>query len=213
MKLLSEFDAVIFDLDGVITDTARYHYLGWKKLADELEVPFTEHENEQLKGVDRMSSLQYILDLGGLSLAEEQKQKLADKKNRYYQNYIRDITEDDILPGVVKTLEALKACNKKIALASASRNASSIINNLQLQNYFEYIADASLARSKPAPDIFLFAAYGLGVPAANCAGIEDSIAGLQSIKASSMYAVGVGADDLGKYADVVISDMQACAVS
>lgn len=207
MKIIERHEGVVFDLDGVITDTAHYHYLGWKKLADGLGIQFDEVENEKLKGVDRMASLEHILKLGDISIPEAQKVQLASEKNEYYQSYIKDITEKDILSGVIEVLDWLKSKNKKIAIASASQNANTIIEGLGLAKYFDHVANAALARSKPEPDIFLFAAYALDLPANKCVGFEDSVAGLKAIKSCSMYAVGVGEEYLATYADYLVPDM------
>jgi len=197
----SAYKAAIFDLDGVITDTAPYHFKAWKKLADELGIRFTEDDNEQLKGVDRMESLERLLALGEQHYSDEEKQTMAAGKNAYYQQLIEQLTADDILPGVMPLLDQMAENNVKLAIASASRNARTILNGLQLTDRFDYIADPTYARSKPAPDIFLYAAYGVKVHPAQCIAFEDSIAGLQAIKDCSMFAVSVGHDDLRRYSD------------
>ncbi len=197
----SRYQAAIFDLDGVITDTAPFHYRAWKVLADELGIRFTEEDNEQLKGVDRMESLNRLLALGDRSYSEDEKQRMATAKNEYYQTLIEQLTADDILPGVLPLLDRLAQSNIKLAIASASRNANTILHGLQIAGRFDYIADPTYARSKPAPDIFLYAAYGAKVHPTQCIAFEDSIAGLQAIKSSSMFAVSVGSDELSQYSD------------
>ncbi len=197
----SNYQAAIFDLDGVITDTAPFHFQAWKALADILNITFTEEHNELLKGVDRMSSLDILLGLGDKEFSPEEKQQMAADKNIYYQQLIEQLTADDILPGVLPLLDILAQMNIKLGLASASRNAKTILNGLQIADRFDYIADPTYARSKPAPDIFLYAAYGLKIHPTQCIAFEDSIAGLQSIKESSMYAVSVGMDELSQYSD------------
>ena len=205
---LDNYDAVLFDLDGVITDTAKFHFHAWKKLADDLGISFTEEDNEQLKGVDRMASLDFILSLGNHpELSALEKHELAERKNAYYKKLIEDLNEQDILPGVTALLENLKSGAKKVGVASASQNATAIIERLGLSGYFDHIADARLARSKPAPDIFLFSAYGVGVHPTKCVGIEDSIAGLASIKACGMYAISVGLQELAKHSDLHLDDL------
>jgi len=213
MRRLSEFNGVVFDLDGVITDTAHYHFVAWKKLAVELGIDFTLQDNENLKGVDRITSLEKILalhkDKAYQSLSQSEKLDLSNKKNAYYVASIRTLTSKDILPGAIDVLSALRSKKKKLAIASASRNAPEILSNLKLNDYFSFIANPKFSRSKPAPDIFLHAAYGLELHPAECVGLEDSIAGLKAIRASSMYSIGVGSDELRDYADVVVSDLLA----
>lgn len=195
----SAYEAAIFDLDGVITDTAPYHYKAWKKLADQLGIRFTEADNEQLKGVDRMESLARLLALGDKTYTDAEKQTMATEKNHYYQQLIEQLTAADILPGVMPLLDSLAERNIKLAIASASRNAKTILNGLQLAERFDYIADPAYARSKPAPDIFLYAAYGVQVHPTRCIAFEDSVAGLQAIEDASMFAVSVGNDELRQY--------------
>lgn len=207
MKRLSDFDGVLFDLGGVITDTAKYHFLGWKRLAKELAIPFSEADNEKLKGVDRMTSLEKLLAWGGKTASVDEKRKLAERKNSFYQESISLVTEADILPGVCELITRLRDRRQKISVASASQNAPALLKNLGLSHYFDHVADASLARSKPAPDIFLYAAYGVGLHPKHCVGIEDSIAGLKAIQSASMYAIGVGGSALGEVADRVVGDL------
>ena len=162
----NKLKAVIFDLDGVITDSARYHYLTWKKLADELDIPFDEVYNEKLKGVSRMESLELILENGNAcgNYTESEKAAMAEKKNDYYKELIKQITPADILPGIREFLEELKAEGIRIALASVSKNAPFILNQLGLEQYFDYVADAAkIPNAKPFPDIFLagMEAFGL----------------------------------------------------
>ncbi|RIY34383.1 beta-phosphoglucomutase [Psittacicella hinzii] len=195
------FKGVLFDLDGVITDTAEFHYLAWKELADKLGISIDREFNEQLKGVDRDESLRRILAFGG-KLEEydaEQRQALATDKNKEYSKMIAQMTPDNVLPGIVTFLEQLKAAGKKLALASASKNAPAILERLGLSHYFEVIANPTLAKSKPAPDIFLLAAQGLGLEPQECIGIEDSAAGIQAIIDAQALPVGVGsAQNLGE---------------
>ncbi len=202
-------DAFIFDLDGVITDTAEYHYLAWKKLADEIGIDIDREFNETLKGVSRMESLERILIHGNKqnNFTVEEKEKMADDKNQYYISLIEKITPKDILPGISKLLENIKSNNIKIGLASASKNATMVLNNLKLIDYFDFIADASECKnSKPAPDIFLMALNGLNVEAKNCIGIEDAYSGVEAINASGIYSVGVGDKKILKNANLVVED-------
>ncbi|WP_088330513.1 beta-phosphoglucomutase [Lacimicrobium sp. SS2-24] len=185
--------ACIFDLDGVLTDTAEYHFLAWKALADELGVPFTREDNEQLKGVDRMGSLHFILQKGGLSLSQHKVQQLADKKNVHYRQLIAHMTEADRFDGVTELFEQLRAHDIAIGLASSSKNAQLVLQRIGISEAFDYVADASqIKQGKPAPEIFLTVAEALNVAPAQCVGIEDSLAGLQAIIDAGMVAVGIG---------------------
>lgn len=188
-------DAVIFDLDGVITDTAEYHFLAWKQLADELGINIDEALNERLKGISRLDSLELILREGKQenNFSFEEKAQLADRKNRYYSDYLTKIKSGDILPGILPLISQIKDEGIKIGLASVSRNAGTVLKSLQLEDAFDYCVDAGkIKNSKPNPEIFLTACQGLNVSPENSIGIEDAIAGIEAIKASKMFAVGVG---------------------
>ncbi|WP_214721903.1 beta-phosphoglucomutase [Exiguobacterium sp. s192] len=188
-------EAVIFDLDGVITDTAEYHYLAWKQLGEELNIPFDRDFNETLKGVSRTDSLERILTLGGKQAAftEQEKTALATKKNDHYVTLIQHISEQDLLPGIIAFLDEIRAAGLKIGMASASKNALSVVEALGVRHYFDDIVDAAtVAQSKPHPEVFLRAAEALGVEPARCIGVEDAAAGITAIHAAGMYAVGVG---------------------
>ena len=196
------FKAVLFDLDGVITDTAEYHFQAWKALAEELGIDGVNRTfNEQLKGVSREDSLRKILELGGKFEAydDETFAQLAQRKNDNYVQMIQKVGPDDIYPGILDLLKDLRAKNIKIALASASKNGPFLLEAMGLSSYFDVIADpAKVAASKPAPDIFLAAAAGVGVPITSCIGIEDAQAGITAIKAAGALPIGVGAaEDLG----------------
>lgn len=197
-----EIKAVIFDLDGVITDTAEYHYQAWKTLANELGIDFDRTFNEQLKGVSRMDSLERILALKGpeFTLAENEKQILATKKNDHYKQLISSLTPDDILPGILSLLKDIKAESLPIGLGSASKNAEEIIDRLELSSYFDYIVDAGKVKNgKPDPETFTVAADHFEVPYKQCIGIEDAKAGIEALQKADMFAVGVGdATSLGK---------------
>lgn len=187
------FRAAIFDLDGVLVDSARLHFVAWKRIADELGVPFTEHDNEALKGVDRMGSLEQILTLGGLARTSVEKDDLAARKNGYYLEALETTGDGDVLPGATALLAAARAAGLALAVASASRNATTVLARAGLLDTFDFVADAGkVARSKPAPDIFLACAHALAVPPAACVGFEDAAAGIAAIKAAGMIAVGIG---------------------
>jgi beta-phosphoglucomutase len=188
-------EAVVFDLDGVITDTAHYHFLAWKQLAEEVGITIDEVFNERLKGISRMDSLELILIEGNrqndFSLAE--KEEMATKKNLHYCEFLTELTPEAVLPGILELLAAIKAEGISIGLASVSKNAETVLKALQLEAAFDYCADAAkISKSKPDPEIFLTACNGLGANPAHSIGIEDAQAGIEAIKASSMFAVGVG---------------------
>ncbi|KIL35068.1 hypothetical protein SD71_15545 [Cohnella kolymensis] len=200
-------EAVIFDLDGVITDTAEYHYLAWKELADDLGVVFDRETNEQLKGIGRMESLDILLGPSAANFTTEQKQVLAAEKNEKYKALIERITPNDLLPGIRPLLEELRASNVKMAVASASKNAVTVLRKLEIEPFFDVVVDPnSLAKGKPDPEIFLAAAEQLDVEPTNCIGIEDAAAGIEAIKAANMDAIGVGDPRLLSNADVVVED-------
>ena len=202
---MSRFKAVIFDLDGVITDTAHYHYLAWKRLAESQGVAFDEASNEQLKGIDRMGSLDLILAGAARDYSPQQKLALADVKNRHYQQLIATMSAADLLPGAIAALDAVRAAGLKIGLASVSKNAYSVLDRLGIRDRFDDVVDAALlANSKPHPEIFLTAARHLGVAPADCLGVEDAVAGVASIKAAGMFALGIGSAHILTAADIVI---------
>lgn len=205
---MARYCGVIFDLDGVITDTARYHYLAWKKLADELEIYFDEVINERLKGVSRLQSLEIILEKSDKKYSQEEKEYYANKKNEYYKEMIKKITPEDLLPGVERFIEELKKRGIKIAIASVSKNAFTVVENLKIRDKFDYIVDANeIKRGKPDPEIFLNAAKHLGIFPEKCIGIEDSAAGITAIKKAGMFAVGVGNPETVKEADLILKDL------
>ncbi|KGX90348.1 beta-phosphoglucomutase [Pontibacillus halophilus JSM 076056 = DSM 19796] len=185
--------AIIFDLDGVITDTAEYHYLAWKQLADDLGLPFDRNSNERLKGISRMESLELILEAGNKELGHDEKERLAHKKNEHYKELIQQITPDDLLPGIVSFLTELSEAGFKIGMASASKNAQEVVRRLEVTSFFHVIVDAaSVKKGKPDPEIFLTAAQLLEVEPNACIGVEDAQAGVQAIKSANMFAIGVG---------------------
>ncbi len=208
--MATRFKAVIFDLDGVITDTAHYHYLAWKRLADSVDAPFDEAFNEQLKGVDRMGSLELILARAPRTYTLEEKRALADAKNAHYQELIATMTPDDLLPGALRALEEVRAAGLLVGLASVSRNAFTVLDHLGIRDRFDDVVDAAtIVNGKPDPEIFLTAAAHLGVDPRDCLGVEDAAAGVASIKDAGMFAVGVGSPEVLHRADRVIPSMAA----
>lgn len=195
------FKGVLFDLDGVITDTAEYHYLAWKKLADELGITIDREFNEKLKGVSRKDSLRLILEHGKREsdFSETEFQQLAKSKNDNYVEMIQAVSPKDVYPGILELLKELKNAGIKISLASASKNGPFLLKQMTLTDYFDGIADpAKVAAGKPAPDIFILAAQVVGLDPDECIGIEDAQAGIAAIKACGALPVGVGqAEQLG----------------
>lgn len=206
---LSRFKAVIFDLDGVITDTAHYHYLAWQRLAESQGVHFDHAFNEQLKGIDRMGSLDLILASAARSYTAKEKLALADAKNQHYQQLIATMSSTDLLPGAVAALDTVRRAGLRIGLASVSKNAFTVLERLGITDKFDYVVDAAtIARGKPDPEIFLRAASELGVAPADCLGVEDAVAGVAAIKAAGMFALGIGHPFVLSEADVVITSLK-----
>ncbi|QUD87877.1 beta-phosphoglucomutase [Phenylobacterium montanum] len=198
-------EAVLFDLDGVLTDTAHAHYLAWKTLADEIGAPFDEKANEALKGVDRMGSLDLMLKKAPRAYDAAERQALADRKNGYYQKLIEGYGPQDLFPGAREALEACKAAGLKTALVSASRNAATLVQRLGIAELFDHVVDAgTIRRGKPDPETYLSAAAALGIDPVHCAGIEDAQAGIAGLLAARMYAVGVGDPAVLSSADAVV---------
>ncbi|MBC2344087.1 beta-phosphoglucomutase [Listeria welshimeri] len=186
---------VVFDLDGVITDTAHYHYLAWKKTAENIGIEFDEAFNENLKGVSRIDSLLLILKKDGREndFTEEQIETLAAEKNEFYVSLLQEITPTDVLPGIKELIVDLKKQNLKCAIASVSKNARTVLNALEMEQAFDYIVDAAkITKSKPDPEIFVEACRGLGLETAEVVGIEDAQAGIEAINAAGIVSVGVG---------------------
>ncbi|MGF2116123.1 beta-phosphoglucomutase [Enterococcus casseliflavus] len=200
----------VFDLDGVITDTAKYHYIAWKELAAEIGIEIDLKFNEQLKGISRMDSLERILTLGNKNDAytEVEKEALATKKNTHYVQLLQSLTPDDLLPGVKTFLDEAKAKNIPCAIASASKNAPFILDKLGVMQDFDTIVDpATLKKGKPDPEIFIQAALALGIEPTEAVGFEDAQAGIDGIKAAGMYAVGVYSGEELHGADVIVEKL------
>jgi len=208
-----QIKACLFDLDGVIVDTAKYHYIAWKELANELGFDFTEEDNERLKGVSRMRSLDILLEIGNKTLTEEEKLQYAEKKNTNYVSYIQKMQEDEILPGVKKFLTDLRNNGIKIALGSASKNAPLILNQIGLTSYFDEIVDGnSVANAKPDPEVFTKGASLLGVEPKDCVVFEDAVAGIEAAIAGGMYSIGVGDAETLSEANFVIKGFEEMTI-
>jgi beta-phosphoglucomutase len=200
--------AVLFDLDGVIVDTAKLHYAAWKRLAESLSLQFDERRNESLKGVDRLGSLDLLLGPESDGIAAEDKQRWADLKNRWYVESLDSLSTGDVLPGADEALDQVRRAKLKVALVSASRNAGTVLGRLGMAGLFDAIVDPTcVPQGKPAPDIFLAAARQVAVEPQHCLGIEDAAAGIAGLKAASMMAIGVGDPSHLREADWVIPDL------
>lgn len=200
--------AIIFDLDGVITDTAKYHFMAWKALADELGYKFTIEDNERLKGVSRMDSFNIILEINGAldKYTLEEKEAFCTRKNDLYKEFIKQVTPEDILPGIKDLMDKAKNAGIKMAVASVSKNAPAVLTSLGLIDSFDYIADAArITKSKPDPEIFAVCGEALGVLPKECIGIEDSQAGIESIHAAGMTSVGIHVTVTSLTPDIVLS--------
>ncbi len=206
---MPSLQACLFDLDGVIVDTARYHYIAWRELANDLGFELTESQNEELKGISRMESLDIILEIGKITLSEEEKLDRAQKKNERYLKLCQQITPEDALPGVIPFLVELKQNHIKIGLGSASKNARLILNQLAITDYFETIVDGTrITKSKPDPEVFTMGANDLGVESEFTVVFEDALAGVQAGKAAGMLTVGIGDSNILEEADFVMSGFE-----
>jgi len=197
-------EAIIFDLDGVLTDTSEYHYQAWKRLADEEGIPFTREENdEHLRGVSRRESLMYIIR--GHQYSEAQIQEMMDRKNRYYTEMIKSMTPNDLVAGGRDLLKEIRDAGIKTAIASSSKNAHTVLERLDIMNLFDGVADGnSVVNTKPAPDLFVYAAGLVRVPTTACLGVEDADAGIEAIKNAGMQALGIGPAERFHRADKVL---------
>lgn len=197
------FKAFLFDLDGVLVDTARFHYLAWRRLANELGFEFTEIQNEALKGISRMDSLEIVLRAGGITASDEEKQRYAAEKNAYYLSLCSKMTPDDVLPGVRAFVDEAKRLGIKVGLGSASKNAGTILGNVRLEDCFDTIVDGNRVRnSKPDPEVFLLGALDLGLSPWECIVFEDAEAGIEAAIRGGMKSVGIGDPEILKKADV-----------
>ncbi|WP_425455528.1 beta-phosphoglucomutase [Cohnella phaseoli] len=202
---MDNFKGALFDLDGVLVDTAKYHYLAWKRFAEQLGFEFTEADNERLKGVSRTRSLEIVLEVGGITLTEEEKLRLAEEKNERYLQYIRRMDEAELLPGAKEYLHKLRARGIKIALGSASKNAAFILDRVGIARLFDAIVDGTkVSRAKPDPEVFVVGCKELGLEPADCVVFEDAEAGVQAALAAGMRVVGIGRADILRAANLVV---------
>ena len=199
--------AFIFDLDGVIVDTAKYHYLAWQKIANALNIDFTHEHNELLKGVSRVRSLDIILELGNVQASQEDKDKWLIQKNEDYLTYLVDLDEREILPGVLPVLQFLKEKKQAIALGSASKNARPILEKTGIISYFDVIVDGNdVTNAKPDPEVFLKAAQLLNISPSDSIVFEDSVAGIQAANIGKMTSVGIGSKTVLHEAKYIFED-------
>jgi beta-phosphoglucomutase len=198
---------IIFDLDGVIVDTAKFHYLAWRKMANDLGFDITLEQNEKLKGVSRVNSLQQILGWGNKTVSEAEFEQLMSSKNDDYLARIAHMDQDDLLPGVKKSLDYLTENNVPFALGSASKNARPILKGLKIEKRFKAIVDGNdVTKAKPDPEVFLIAAEKLGMPPQDCIVFEDSVAGIEAANSAEMLSIGIGDKEILKEADYNFAD-------
>jgi beta-phosphoglucomutase len=200
--------ACIFDLDGVIVDTAKYHFMAWKKLADRLGIIFMEKDNERLKGVSRMDSLEIILEIGNMKLTAGQRNEYAMLKNKWYVEYISRMTPAEILPGSVEFINELRTADIRVAIGSASRNTPMILDRVGIGQLFDAVADGNIvSKAKPDPEVFIKAAELVGIAPGNCMVFEDAIAGVQAALNAGMICIGVGSPEILSAAHFVVSGL------
>lgn len=210
---MNNVQACLFDLDGVIVDTAVYHYKAWKRLAAEMGFDFTEEQNELLKGVSRVRSLEIILELGGITKTEAEKKELANRKNTWYVDMINHMKPNEILPGAREFVKSCRDAGIKTALGSASKNSMTILEKIGMVNLFDAIIDGNkVSKAKPDPEVFLKGAQALGVAPANCVVFEDAIAGVEAAIAGGMKVVGIGSPKVLVGADLVVSGLNEMSV-
>lgn len=197
------YRGLLFDLDGVIVDTAKYHFMAWKEIATKIGINFTEKDNERLKGVSRKNSLEIILEIGNISLSEKEIDYYCEEKNNIYLTYINRLSENDILPNVKQFLQEAKCEGYKIGLGSSSKNAIMILKKLNIENLFDIIIDGnSVDKAKPDPEVFTKGAHELGLENKECIVFEDSEVGIEAAHICGMKAVGIGKKELLPQADV-----------
>ncbi len=210
---MNNIQACLFDLDGVIVDTAVYHYKAWKRLAKELGFDFTEEQNELLKGVSRVRSLEIILEIGGVTKTEAEKEELATRKNAWYVDMINQMRPDEILPGAHEFVQACRDVGIKTALGSASKNSMTILEKINMVDLFDAIIDGNkVTQAKPDPEVFLKGADALGVAPSACVVFEDAIAGVEAALNGGMKVVGIGSPSVLKGADLVVSGLSEMTI-
>lgn len=206
--------ACLFDLDGVLVDTAGFHYIAWKKLADKLGFPFTQNDNERLKGISRMDSLDILLEIGNITLNNDEKNRYADEKNKVYLSLISEMTTEDILPGAVRLLNDLKNTGVRIGLGSSSKNARLILERTGILHFFDAIVDGNLiSQAKPDPEVFSLGARMLHVENDCCVVFEDAIAGIDAAHNAGMKCIGIGSTEILWKADRIFPSLASIRIS
>jgi len=205
---MNTIKACIFDLDGVIVDTAVYHYKAWKRLANQMGFDFTEEQNEKLKGVSRVRSLELILQWGGVTKTDAEKEELATQKNTWYVDMISHMTPAEILPGAKEFVQTCRDAGIKTALGSASKNSMMILEKIDMVDLFDAIIDGNkVSKAKPDPEVFLKGAEEVGIAPANCVVFEDAIAGIEAAIAGGMKSVGIGSPEVLGEANLVVNGL------
>lgn len=211
---MSMLDACLFDLDGVIVDTAKYHFLAWRQIAQELDFVFTEADNERLKGVSRQRSLEILLEVGGVTLEPADKARVAAEKNALYLQYVHKMRPEEILPGARDFLIECRKSGLKTALGTASRNAQVILDLLEIATLFDSVVDGNrVSRTKPDPEVFLNCARDLGVSPSRCAVFEDAEAGIEAALAAGMLSIGIGKPAILKRADLIVPGLTHISIA
>ncbi len=206
--------AVLFDLDGVLVSTDEYHYRSWQKLSAEEGFDFFDEEfNHRFRGVARMECIEIITRASGRNYTPEQKQELAARKNRYFVDSLQTVTPEALLPGALRALQELKKRSIKIAVASNSRNAKTIIQRVRIEPYLDAVVDGhEIENSKPDPEVFLLAAKNVGVPPSHCIVVEDAVTGIEAARRAGMKALGIGTKSRLPNADIVVADLSAISI-
>lgn len=208
-----EYKGLLFDLDGVLADTAKYHFLAWREIAGELGIEFTIKDNERLKGVSRERSFEIVLEVGNKTMAKEEQKKYCERKNERYLSYIQKMEADEILPGVREFLEDARKKGYLISLGSASKNSALILDRLNITHYFDAVIDGTkVTKAKPDPEVFVKGAEALGLPCNSCIVFEDAEAGIEAAHRGGMKAIGVGTKENLPEADIVIPGFSGLTV-
>ncbi|MFT4536082.1 MAG: beta-phosphoglucomutase [Saprospiraceae bacterium] len=211
---MNKIKGYIFDLDGVIVDTAKYHYASWRRLANKLGFDITEEQNENLKGVSRKESLEYILSIGGVSIPEKEMIKLTELKNSWYVESISGMDDSELLPGALNLLKDIKAKNLGLALGSASKNSVRILKSTGIYHMFDAIIDGTkTTESKPHPQVFLMGAEALKLKPQDCVVFEDSINGVKAANTGGFISIGVGSAEILNHAHFVLPDLDKCTIA
>ncbi len=211
---MAAIKGLLFDLDGVLVDTAQYHFLAWRKMANALGFDFDEEQNEKLKGISRRESIEMILDWANITLSEDDTLRYMQQKNEWYLEYIDNMSPEEVLPGVPEFLRQCKEANYKIALGSSSKNAARILKQVQLTPLFDAIIDGTkTTTSKPDPQVFLLGAEALNLPPEQCLVFEDAIAGIDAAHNGGMLAIGIGSPDVLGHADLVKPGLKDLSIS